>query len=418
MRAIMWTICLFVALGEAHCLAADAKPSADWPQWRGPNRDGVVHGVTAPEKWPRVLKRQWKVTVGEGAASPVVVAGKVYVFTRQKDNEVVRCLDLGSGKTVWQSEPYPAPYRPGPGDGFTIGPRSTPVVADNRVFTLGISGVLSCLDARTGKQLWLKDCQPYPPYSGASPLVANGLCIVHYGDGKKGGLTALDTQTGDVKWCYTDGSSPMSASPILVSLAGERQVVTCTSWNFLGVSLATGKKLWGLQASFGLGTRCVTPLVYRDLLVVADYMEPLRAVRLEKGKTGLMAKVVWKANGMPLYMSTPVHASDLLFGMSPRKRGCFFCLEAKSGKTLWESDSKQVVGNAAILNAGSVVLFLTSSGQLVVVKPTGKAYEPIARYRVSDTQTWAHPVFLGDRLLIKDHTTLTSFRIEPDSPGK
>src|SRR5262249_8795535 len=142
---------------------------------------GAVHGVTVPAKWPRTLKEEWKVTVGEGVASPVMAGDRVYVFTRQQNREIVLCLSLQSGKEIWRSEPYPAPFKPGPGDAFSIGPRSTPAVAGNRVFTLGISGILSCLDARTGKLLWRKDYQPYYNRSGNSPLVVDGLCIAHMG---------------------------------------------------------------------------------------------------------------------------------------------------------------------------------------------------------------------------------------------
>ena len=113
-------------------------------------------------------------------------------------------------------------------------------------------------------------------------------------------------------------------------------------------------------------------------------------------------------------MSSPVLEGDLLFGSSSRGRGCFFCLDARSGKTLWQSDERQGSGYATTLNARSVVLFLTVGGRLVVVKPNGKEYEPVAEYRVSDRQTWAYPVFLGDRVLVKDDLTLRSLRIEPD----
>jgi RNA polymerase sigma factor (sigma-70 family) len=394
---------------------AEAVAPAEWPQWRGPNRDGVVHGVTVPAKWPRALTEEWRAPVGEGAASPVVVGGSVYVFTREKADEVVRCLDLAGGKEIWRSEPYPAPYVRGGGEGeFSIGPRSTPAVADGRVFTFGVTGVLSCLDARTGTLLWRKDCKPCPPYGGSSPLVADGLCIVHYGDGKTGGLTAFDAATGDVRWCYTDGSGPTSASPILVTLAGERQVVTFTTTHLLGVSAATGKRLWQ-HGPFGAGTKIVTPVRHRDLLIVADNMAPPRALRLERGDQGITATEVWKAKGLPLNMSTPVLAGDLLFGMSDRARRCFFCLDANTGTTLWESDDGEDPGNTSILNAGSVLLFLTAGGRLVVVRPSGTAYEPVADYRMSDTQTWAHPVFLGDRIVIKDAATLRLFRIEQDT---
>src|SRR5262245_12331288 len=124
---------------------------ADWPQWRGPNRDGVIHGVKVPDKWPETLQEEWKVPVGEGYASPVVVGGNVYVFTRQKEDEVVLCFEVASGKEVWRSEAYPAPYKPGPGAPGDTKTRATPAVDLGRVFTLGVGEILSCWDAKTGK---------------------------------------------------------------------------------------------------------------------------------------------------------------------------------------------------------------------------------------------------------------------------
>jgi RNA polymerase sigma factor (sigma-70 family) len=387
------------------------EPGGDWPQWRGRDRDGVVHDVTVPAKWPRTLTQEWRVPVGDGVASPVVVGGSIYVFTRQKDSEVVRCLDLAGGKEIWHSEPYPAPYQRGGGEGdFSIGPRSTPAVAGGRVFTFGLTGILSCLDAATGKLLWRKDYQPYPPYGGASPLAADGLCIIDFGDGKTGGLTAFDAVTGEVRWRHSDGG-PTSASPLLVDVAGKRQVVTCTTGDLVGVSAASGRRLWR-HGPFGAGTKIVTPVRYKDLLVFADNMEPPRAVRVTKKDKDFTVKEVWKAKGLTLNMSTPVLAGELLFGMSVRKQGSFFCLDANSGKTLWEQECRQQVGHASIVNAGSVLLLLTNDGRLVLIKPSATRYEPIAEYRVSDTATYAHPVLLGNRVLIKDASTLRSLRIE------
>jgi outer membrane protein assembly factor BamB len=145
-----------------------------------------------------------------------------------------------------------------------------------------------------------------------------------------------------------------------------------------------------------------------------DILQPLRALRLERGDNGITPKEVWKAKGLPLGFSSPVIAGDLVFGMSSRRSGCFFCLDATRGTTLWESEGRQ--GDyASLLNAGRVLLFLTERGRLLIVKPSATAYEPIAEYQVSDTDTYAHPVFLGGRILIKDSTTLRSFRIEPDT---
>jgi outer membrane protein assembly factor BamB len=390
----------------------------DWPQWRGPNRDGVVLGVPIPEKWPETLTEEWRVEVGEGVASPVLAGGRLYVFARQKENEILLCLDAG-GKEIWRSEPCPAPYSRGPSEGnFPLGPRSTPTVADGRVYTLGLSGVLSCRDARTGQRLWRQDCKPPPApgahdYGGTSPLVADGLCIVHVGDGRKGGLTAFDARTGDVRWCYADGHSPVSGSPILADLAGGSQVVTFYHGDALGVSALTGRKLWEARSP-GPGQPHTTPVRYRDLLILANILQPLRALRLEQGDNGITVREVWKATGLPLGYSSPVLAGDLLFGMSSRKNGCFFCLDANSGATLWESAGGQ--GDyASLLNAGSVWLALTEKGRLIVVKPGARAFEPIAEYHVSNTDTHAHPVFLGDRVLIKDASTLRSFRIQPEA---
>jgi RNA polymerase sigma factor (sigma-70 family) len=387
-----------------------------WPQWRGPNRDGIVHGVTVPAKWPETLKQEWQVEVGAGVASPVVAGGKVYVFTRHNEDEVVRCLDLLSGKESWRSAPYPAPYKQGAEErNVSTGPRATPSVAGDRIYTRGISGILSCLNARTGALLWRQSCKPNiaavaPDYGGSSPLLTDGLCIVHAGDGERGGLTAFDAMTGERRWCFAEGYSPMSGSPIVVDLAGERQVVTYSASNAAGVSLATGQMLWRV-GSEGVGQPHTTPVQYRDLLILADILQPLRAIRLVKSGKGITAEEVWKSKALPLGYSSPVIAGDLIFGMASRQSGCLFCLDAATGLTRWESDGRQ--GDyASILNAGSVWITLTEKGRLIVLKPSAMAYEPIAQYQVSDTDTHAHPVFLGDRILIKDAATLRSLRIE------
>jgi RNA polymerase sigma factor (sigma-70 family) len=392
-----------------------AVHARDWPQWRGPNRDGVVHGVTVPKQWPRTLTEEWQVHVGEGYASPVLVGDRIYVFTRQKDDEVMLCLALATGKELWRSESYPAPWQPGPGAPGDKKPRATPTVAGGRVFTLGASGILSCFDATTGKLHWRKDTRPTAQYGlSASPLVDGGLCIAQVG---KGGLTAFDVATGEVKWCHEDPvGGPGYGSPILAKLAGKRQVVTVTQSHFLGVTAAAGKLLWQVHVPRFDLQQCITPVLYKDLLIVADSGEPLRALRLEKGARGLTATEVWKAKGHTMHMSSPVLAGDWVVGFSGQKAGHLFCLDARTGRTLWQSEGRlggEPSGYASILNAGSVWQVLTNSGRLVVVRASGTAYEPLAQYDVAETSADAHPVFLGDRILIKDATRLRLFRFGP-----
>jgi outer membrane protein assembly factor BamB len=290
-------------------------------------------------------------------------------------------------------------------------------VAKGKVFTFGISGILSCLDAKSGKLHWRKDFVKEYPHgtapgwgTSASPLVDGSLCIIHVGGPDKGGLTAFDIQTGDVRWCY-DGDGPAYGSPIVVELADRRQVVTLTLNYFLGVSATTGKLLWKLPCREIHSENCVTPILYKDMLIFAGRKEPARAIRLEKGSEGITPKEVWKADSVALYMCTPVLAGDFLFGFSDRELGQLFCLDAASGKMLWRSPGRMQC-SASILNAGSAWLVLTTNGQILIVKPSGEKYELIAEYKVSDSRTDAHPVFLGDRILIREKTHLKSLRIE------
>lgn len=167
------------------CLVLISATSAfaqDWPQWRGVNRDGKVTGFTAPQNWPNELTEKWKVTVGTGDATPALVGGKLYVFVRQDTNEVTLCLDAGSGKELWKDE-YEAQAVGGAASRHP-GPRSSPAVADGKVVTLGVGGVLSCLDAATGEVVWRKD--PFPKvvptfFTATSPIILDGMAVAHLG---------------------------------------------------------------------------------------------------------------------------------------------------------------------------------------------------------------------------------------------
>jgi hypothetical protein len=201
----------------------------DWPQWRGPNRDGSV--ATRIAEWPKTLKEEWKVTVGLGHASPVIAGNRIYVFARQGEDETLLCLDAATGKEIWKtSEPISYTMHPA-AVGHGKGPKSTPVVSGGNVFTLGISGVLAAHDAKTGKLKWRHEfSEQYPKTSplfgtAMSPIVDRGLLIAHVGGHDKGALTAFDVETGAVKWT-NELDGPAYASPIIVTLAGVRQIVT------------------------------------------------------------------------------------------------------------------------------------------------------------------------------------------------
>ena len=386
--------------------------AADWPQWRGPNRDGVTRDFVAPTTWPATLTETWKVTVGEGHSSPVTSEGRIYVLARQGEDEVVLCIDAPAGKQLWRAT-YPAAYTMNPAaTGHGKGPKSTPVVSGGKLFTFGINGVLSCFDAKSGKLHWRKEfSKQYPntsPLYGTamSPIVLNGLCIVHVGGHDKGALTAFDIETGAVKWANAE-DGPAYSSPVLATLSGEPQLVTYTQSNVLGISATTGKLLWKMANKVPYDVNSVSPVIYKDLVIFSIHEKGVGAIRLSRQGAQLVAQEVWRNAAYESYMNTPVLTGNRLVGFSYKKKGQFFCLDADTGKMLWES-SGRMGENAAILNAGDLFLILTDEAKLFILKSNATSFSPVKEYPVASSPTWAHPVLLGNRILVKDKTTLAA----------
>ena len=379
-------------------------PAADWPQWRGPHRDGIAIGFPEPKAWPEKLTLKWKVTVGEGHSSPVVADGKIYIHTRQGDREVLTALRPENGQTIWQ-EGYDAPYKMNPAaTSHGKGVKSTPVVEDGRIFTFGIGGILSCFDAKTGKPQWRKEFGSPDFGVATSPVVDHGVVIVHVGGNSQGALTAFDAATGAEKWSWK-GDGPAYASPIVVEIASTRQVVTQSRNHIVSVSAATGDLLWQIPYKTAYEQNIVTPVLYRDTLIFSGIGNPVIAVKPIKHGAEWTAETVWENKDFSMYMSSPVIAGDLLYGFSQRKSGQYFCLRPGDGTTLWTSEGRQA-DNAAIVAAGSVLLILTPDSDLIVARQNDKAFEPLRKYSVADSPTWAHPVVLGHGILIKDATNL------------
>jgi len=392
--------------------------AADWPQWRGPNRDGNVKDAFVPGTWPKTLKEEWKITVGIGHASPVEANGRIYVFARQGEDEVLLCLDSVTGKEVWRSS-QPISYQMHEAaTSHGKGPKATPVVSNGAVYTFGISGVLSAHDAGTGKLKWRREfSKEYPKTSplfgtAMSPLVDSGLLIAHVGGHDKGALTAFDTETGAVKWS-NNADGPAYASPIIVTLAGVRQIVTFMQKDIVGVDFATGKLLWKLPSKTQYDENCNTVVAYKDLLIFSREEQGLSAFRLAKQGAEIIPQQAWNNKDAELYLNTPVLQGNLLFGMTARQKGQFFAVDADTGKTVWQSPGR-MGENAAILNlGGKAVIFLTNEAKLIVQPVEAKTYSPVVQYTVAASPTWAHPLVLGRRILIKDETTLASLSIAP-----
>jgi outer membrane protein assembly factor BamB len=403
-------IWLFVAASLVPCTfgaTPRAQTGLDYPQWRGTTRDGSASGFVEPGTWPPTLKQRWKVDVGEGYATPLVIGDTVYVFTRRDGQEVIAALDAATGREGWRSG-YPAAYSPSqPTRVHGSGPKATPLFLDGKLFTQGISGIVSAFDAASGKRLWqTREPAEHPFYSAASsPAGERGLMLVHPGNYEA--LTAFDVNDGTVKWTAGDGGFFMS--PLIVTLEGTRQVVTVTQSAVIGVSIPEGRLLWRYAWSGG-GTGGSMPVESGGTIIVsAD--SGATALRPKYDGSAWVAETVWETKDVSMYLSNPVAIGDTLFGFSKRNSGQFFAIDARDGKLLWLGPPRAAT-NAAVVKANSVLFFLNDDGELIVAKASRDGFQALARYTVSETSTWAQPAISGNRIFIKDTDTLALWTLD------
>jgi len=392
-----------VLMACAGATAAQRSPQ-DYPQWRGLNRDGAASAFAEPSSWPDALTRRWKVDVGVGYATPLVISDAVYTFTRRNETEVMTALEAATGKERWHTS-YAAPYAPDtPAAAHGVGPKATPLFHNGRLYTLGITGIVSAFDAATGKLAWQTPAAPeHPSYGTAvSPVGDKDLVIVH--PGNHGPLTAFDANSGAVRWTGTDRGA--YASPIIIELGGIRQVVTMTQDSVLGVSLSDGAKLWEYPWQSRSTPSAITPIVYQETLIVSSQAMGVTALKPARRGDKWVVDRVWETREVSLFLSNPVVVGDTLFGLSEKARGQFFALDAQSGKVLWLGQPRQA-SNTAIVKAGNLLLLLNDDAELIVARSSRTGFEPLKRYIVADSATWAQPAVSGNRVFVKDVSSLS-----------
>ena len=398
-------------MAAAILVTASCALAQDWPQWRGPDRDGKVAGFKAPDSWPTSLARKWEVKVGSGDATPALVGDALYVFVRQGDAEVLLCLDAATGKQRW-TQGHEARAVTGAASRHP-GPRSSPAVADGKVVTLGVAGDLTCFNASDGKVVWRKN--PFPDdlpqfFTAMSPLVVDGKAVAHLGGKDKGAVIAYDLATGEEAWRW-DAEGPDYASPVVMTVGGTKQIVTLTVKSLVGLAAADGKLLWKL--AFPTERRAynaATPIVDGATVIYTGAKRGTHAVRIEKEGDGFAAKKLWSNADVDVQFNTPVLKDGLLFGLTADGR--LFCLDAKTGKTAWTGEDRHGRGFAAMLDAGSCLLALPSTSELIAFKPDAGQYGELARIKVAETATYAHPVVAGNRIYVKAQETLTLYTME------
>ena len=402
-------------VGVTAILALMTVPPAqgqDFTQWRGPNRDGAVASFDEPASWPDGLTRGWQSEVGLGYATSLLIADRLFVFARQEGDEVLMALDAASGAQIWRTS-YPAPFEM---NGATAphreGPKSTPTYAAGRLFTLGMSGIVTAFDAETGRRLWQRPGDPVQPlfHTAMSPVVDGDLMVLHIGGHDDGALTAFEAATGAMRWQW-DGDGPAYGSPLIVDFQGMRQVVVFTQEHFVGVARDTGELLWRRPFTTRATTTSQTPIIYDGNVIQAGRGNGITRFEVIREGNAWTTRDLWHTDDVSLHMANGVVIDGVLFGLSHLNSGQYFGLDLESGEVLWTSPPRQA-DHASILHAGETIFSLEDDAELVILRHNRAEFSPLARYEVATSDTWTQPTISGNRVFVKDVTNLTLWTIE------
>jgi outer membrane protein assembly factor BamB len=335
----------------------------------------------------------------------------VFVHGRRDPEEIVASINLADGKVVWEQK-YQAGFKK---NQYAVemakGPHATPLIAGNRLFTLGVTGILNAWDTASGKQLWTKDFSQSIDTSklfcgtAASPLLVNERVVVQIGSDVHGGqILALDPATGKTEWEWK-GLGPGYASPVVINPAGSEQIVTMTEGSIVGLDGKTGKELWSALFPDEWHENIATPLWTGTNLIVSGTRQGTHAYALANNAGKWQATEVWKNPDIAMYMSSPVFGDGLIYGLSSKRKGQFFALDAKTGVVRWTTEGRE--GEyASLLLTPQHVVFLTNGADLIVAKRGTPSFTVERRYEVAEAATFATPVLLGSNILVRDATGL------------
>ena len=412
------------------CLALlhTALHADDWPQWLGPQRDGIWRETGIVEKFPANGPRvRWRVPVNAGYTGPAVANGRVYLMDRKVNasapmprsafdrgeipgKERVLCLNEADGKLIWEHI-YDCPYTVS----YAAGPRATPLVSGGKVYTLGTEGHLLCLDAEKGTVLWSRDFKkdfgartPVWGFAGHPLLDGNKLICLAGGPGSI--VVAFDKDTGRELWRALSAREPGYCPPTLITAGGTRQLILWHPQSVNSLDPETGKVFWSYPWEIRSGLSIATPRQAGDLLLLSSFYNSSRCFKLDATKPE--AAVQWEGKSfsekntdtLHSLMSTPFIEDGHLYGVC--SYGQLRCLKLDTGERMWETfaattGSSVRWGNAFLIKHADRFFLANEQGDLIIAKLTPKGYEEISRARLLDptntdprrTVVWSHPAF-------------------------
>jgi outer membrane protein assembly factor BamB len=413
LRSLLLTalICPFVVLPAF---------AEDWPQWLGPRRDNSSTEKVPP--WEGKLSVLWRKPAGEGHSSPVVTEGRVFIHAKvqNKNEEEIVAFDDKSGEELWRTK-YDRVAITTP---FGNGPRATPAIVKDRLYAFGLTGVLTCLNTKTGEKGWQVDAlRKFDAKNllfgmACSPLVVGERVLVNIG-GKGTSVVAFDCGNGEVAWKSMDDAASYS-SPIVLGKGDKRQAVFLTGANVASLNPADGSVYWRFPLVDKLLESSTTPARAGELLLASSITYGSVGLKLETKDGKPAAEEVWKNQELTSYFSTPVAVGKehiyIVTGkpsLIPKLLADLHCIEAKTGKELWK---KEKIGtyHASLMRTGDdKLLMLTDGGELVLLEPNGKEYRELARAKVSGPETWAHPALANGRLYVRDKAEVICLQLVP-----
>jgi outer membrane protein assembly factor BamB len=383
-------------------------PTNDFPQFYGPNRDGVLPGLALETNWmTNPPQENWRRFVGAGWSGFAIV-GEICV-TQEQDgsDECVVAYHLATGAERWRHRDTVRYTTTVAGEG----PRATPTIVSNRVYTFGATGLLNCLDLANGQCLWSRDVVQESggqiPQWGAtsSPLMVGDLVIVHGGEAGSHSLFAYHAADGKPVW--QGGTSPSYSTPILATLAGAPQVLAFNDGSISGLDPTTGATLW--QRLWGNGNVvCATPLVVSSNRVLFSSGYGVGAELLafsSKAEGKLSAARIWKSIRMKSKFAHMFVRDGCVFGLDD---GIFACIDLADGSQKWKEGR---YGHGQGLLVGELYLLVAESGELVLLRPTPEAPNEITRLKIFNSKTWNPPALSGDLLLLRNDREAVCLRL-------
>jgi len=385
-----------------------APSSAQWLQWGGPQRNFTAEASGLAEKWPEEgPKKLWSRDLGGGYSTILVEGDKLYTMYRVEKEEFVICLDGKTGKTIWEKK-YDSPFHKEMAE-FGPGPHATPLIVGERLFTVGVNGLLKCWSKSDGKERWSHDFKkeydgniPGRGYS-SSPLAWKDMIILPVG-GKGGqGLMAFKQESGDMVWKATDFKEVSHSSPILIKLHGQDQLVFFTTDRVAGLNPDTGEEIWNSEFKTQWGANIATPTwCAGDILFCsAAYGSGSRGIKLTQADGKTEAKELWHAKDVQLHHGDAITEKGVVY-LSSGSFGAAFvtAVSAETGSVLWK---KRGFGKANLLLADGKLIILDENGKLGIAKPSEKGLKVLSKCDLLERVAWTVPTLVGKTLYVRDN---------------